>query len=103
MDEPGFVEIPIAFHRAGCIFPRPVLSCSGFVVRSERAEKRTMFSQRRPAQIGLASACLLLIVTRTTLYRGSHEASLRDRERNGDGMSVSRLSGGIRMPGVAMK
>ena len=62
-----------------------------------------MFSQRRRAQIGLGSACLLLIVTLTILYRGSHEASWRDRERNGVGMAVSRMSGGIRMPGVAMK
>ena len=52
---------------------------------------------------GLASACLLLIVTLTILYRGSHEASWRDRERNGVGMAVSRISSGIPMPGVAMK
>jgi hypothetical protein len=63
-----------------------------------------MISQRRRAQMGLASACLLLIGTLTILYRGSHEASWRDRGRDGVGMAVSRASaGGIRMPGVAMK
>ena len=61
-----------------------------------------MFSQQRRAQIGLASACLLLIVTLTILYRGSREGTL-DRGRNGVGVAVSRVTGGIRMPGVAMK
>jgi hypothetical protein len=61
-----------------------------------------MFSQRRRAQIGLASACLLLIVTLTILYRGSRE-DLVDRGRDGVGVAVSRISGGVRMPGVAMK
>jgi hypothetical protein len=36
-----------------------------------------MVSQRRSAQLGLLSACLLLATTLTILYRGSHEGRER--------------------------
>jgi hypothetical protein len=45
-----------------------------------------MFSERRCAQFGLASAGLLLVTTLTILYHGSQSSPAADQEDSGPGM-----------------